>query len=80
MTARMANVQNRNQGGCLAGRGQQRADAALKAREHRQPQRPEQDVQPQRRRALALKEQIWTRTWHRAKPGEKLRLKYKEFL
>ena len=29
MTARMANVQNRNQGGCLAGRGQQRADAAL---------------------------------------------------
>lgn len=36
--------------------------------------------EPQRRRALALKEQIWTRTWRRAKPGEKLRLKYKEFL
>ena len=34
----------------------------------------------QRRRALALEEQVWTRTWRRAKPGEKLRLKYKEFL
>ena len=36
--------------------------------------------EPQRRRALALEEQVWTRTWRRAKPGEKLRLKYKEFL
>ena len=34
----------------------------------------------QRRRALDLQEQVWTRTWRRAGLGEKLRLKYKEFL
>lgn len=34
----------------------------------------------QRRRALALEEQVWTRTWRRAGLGEKLCLKYKEFL
>ena len=34
----------------------------------------------QRRRALNLQEQVWTRTWRRAGPGERLRLKYREFL
>lgn len=34
----------------------------------------------QRRRALDLQEQVWTRTWRRAGLGERLRLKYREFL
>ena len=34
----------------------------------------------QRRRALNLQEQVWTRTWRRAGLGERLRLKYREFL
>lgn len=37
-------------------------------------------TEEQRRRVLRLKDQVWDRVWHRAGLGERLRLKYKEFL
>ena len=37
-------------------------------------------TEEQRRRVLRLKDQVWDRVWRRAGLGERLRLKYKEFL
>lgn len=37
-------------------------------------------TEDQRRRVLRLKDQVWDRVWRRAGIGERLRLKYKEFL
>ena len=42
--------------------------------------RARRELATQRRRTLDLQEQVWTRTWRRAGLGERLRLKYREFL